>query len=185
MGQRRWHASNTGVNLKDDYIKKAKELYGDSAEEFLKIFPDETIDEMKKSQVTSGMLSFAGLPSRTLASKNKKATFIYYYIHVPPDKPDFPNYGAFHTSEVPYVLHTLHMWNRQWTTLDYQIEENLTNYWVNFAKSGNPNGPGLPAWKTYEIQSGNILLIGDKIESRPDLFKRELDFLEKYNSKSK
>jgi len=131
------------------------------------------------------MLAFAGLPSHILASRNIKETFIYYYTHVPPDKPGLQNYGAFHTSEVPFVLHTLHIWNRQWTTLDYQIEENLTNYWVNFAKSGNPNGPGLPEWKTYDKQSGNILLIGDKIESKPALYKRELDFLEKFNSKAR
>jgi para-nitrobenzyl esterase len=128
------------------------------------------------------MLSFAGFPSHTLALLNKKATFIYQYGHIPPDKPGFPNYGAFHTSEVPYVLHTLHKWDRKWSSLDYQLEENLTDYWVNFAKTGNPNGKELPEWKTYDKHSGNILLIDDKIESKPALYKKEMDFLEKFNS---
>ena len=79
------------------------------------------------------------------------------------------------------MLHTLHKWNREWTKLDYQIEDNLTNYWVNFAKTGDPNSKGLPEWKVYDSLSGNILLIGDKIESKPGLFKKELDFLEKFN----
>jgi para-nitrobenzyl esterase len=175
----------SGTTSKDEYIKKAKDQFGELSEEYLKIFPAGTVEELKKSQENFGMLSFAGLPSHTLASKNKKATYIYYYTHVPPDKPGFPNYGAFHTSEVPYVLHTLHMWKRPWTDFDYKLEENLTSYWVNFAKSGNPNGEGLSEWKTYDKQSGNILLIGDKIESSPALFKNEFDFLDKYNSKNK
>lgn len=83
------------------------------------------------------------------------------------------------------MLHTLHKWNRTWTDFDYKLEENLTNYWVNFAKTGNPNGDGLAEWKTYDKQSGNILLIGDKTESRPALYKKEFDFLDKFNSKSK
>jgi len=174
-----------GTKSKEDYIKKSKETYGESADEFLKIFPAETDEQLKQSQESMGMLSFAGLPARALAVKNKKATFIYYYTHIPPDKPGFPNYGAFHTSEVPYVLHTLHKWNRTWTEFDRQLEENLTSYWVNFAKSGDPNGTGLPVWKTYDKQSGNILLIGDKTESKPALFANEFGFLDKYNSKTK
>ncbi len=173
--------SNSGTPSKDDYVKKAKETYGESAEEFLRIFPAETSDEIKQSQTTLGMLSFAGLPSHALASRNKEATYVYYYTHVPPVKQGLQDYGAFHTSEVPYVLHTLHMWNRQWTTLDYQLEENLSDYWVNFAKSGNPNGPGLPQWNIYDKQSGSILLVGDKIECKPALFRKELDFLQKSN----
>jgi para-nitrobenzyl esterase len=177
--------SGTGITSKDDYIKQAKEKYGASDGEFLEIFPTETSEDIKQSQSTLGMLSFAGFPSHTLASINKKATFIYQYTHIPPDKPGFPNYGAFHTSEVPYVLHTLHKWDRKWTSLDYKLEDNLTNYWVNFAKTGNPNGNGLPEWKTYDKQTGNILLIGDKIESKPALYKKELDFLEKINPVAK
>jgi para-nitrobenzyl esterase len=171
-----------GATSKEDYIKKAKEKYGESAGEFLKIFPGGTSEEIDQSQSALGLISFAALPSHTLASINKKATFIYQYTHVPPDKPGFPNYGAFHTSEVPYVLHTLHKWNRNWTSLDYQLENNLNSYWVNFAKSGDPNGKGLPEWKTYDSQTGNILLIGDRIESKPWLHKKELDFIEKFNS---
>jgi para-nitrobenzyl esterase len=177
--------ARTGITSKDEFIKQAKEKYGTSAEEFLKIFPAETSEDIKQSQSTLGMLSFAGFPSHTLAIINKKATYIYQYTHVPPDKPDFPNYGAFHTSEVPYVLHTLHKWDRKWTSLDYQLEDNLSNYWVNFAKTGNPNGNGLPEWKTYDKQSGNILLIGDKIESIPALYRKELDFLDKFNPMAK
>ena len=91
----------------------------------------------------------------------------------------------FRKKSYSYVLHTLHKWNRTWTDFDYKLEENLTSYWINFAKSGDPNGVGLPIWNTYDKQSGNILLIGDKTETTPALFKKEFDYLDKFNSKSK
>jgi para-nitrobenzyl esterase len=54
----------------------------------------------------------------------------------------------------------------------------MSSYWVNFAKTGNPNGPGLSEWKAYDKSSGNIMSLGDKIESQKGMFKKEFDFLE-------
>ena len=123
-------------------------------------------------------MGFAGLPSHLLAILTDRPAYLYQFSHVPPDKPDFPNYGAFHTSEVPYALHTLHTWQRPWQQLDKEIENTMSSYWVNFAKTGNPNGPGLPEWKVYDKNVGNIMSLGDKIEIRAGMFKKEFDFLE-------
>ena len=30
---------------------------------------------------------------------------------------------------------------------DYELSERMVSYWTNFAKTGNPNGEGLPEWK--------------------------------------
>jgi para-nitrobenzyl esterase len=113
-----------------------------------------------------------------LAGFNAKTTYMYQFGHVPPDKPDFPNYGAFHTSEVPYTLHNLHTWARTWQPLDRDLEHTISSYWVNFAKTGNPNGTNLPEWKSYNKQSGHIMVLGDKVEMKAAFFKKEFDFLE-------
>lgn len=162
----------------EDYKKEAQTKYGDRANNYLSIFPATTTNEVKAVKQKLTLLSFAGLPSHLLASFNSKASYIYQFGHVPPDKPNFPNYGAFHTSEVPYVLHTLHTWNRPWQVLDKEIENTFSSYWVNFAKTGNPNGKNLPEWKSYDKQSGIIMVVDDKIESKPKFLKKEFDFLE-------
>jgi para-nitrobenzyl esterase len=54
----------------------------------------------------------------------------------------------------------------------------ISSYWVNFAKTGNPNGNSLPEWKSYNKESGNILLFGDVVEIKAALLKKETDFLE-------
>jgi para-nitrobenzyl esterase len=162
----------------DEYKKEAQTKYGDKADAYLSIFPAATADEVKTVKQKLTLLSFAGMPSHLLAGFNTKATYVYQFGHVPPDKLNFPNYGAFHTSEVPYVLHTLHTWNRPWQQLDKDLENIISSYWVNFAKTGNPNGSNLPQWKSYDKHSGNIMLLGDKVEIKPAFLKKEFDFLE-------
>ncbi len=162
----------------EKFEKDAKTNYGEKADEFLKIFPVKTNDDAKQAQNKLGLLQFAGLSSHLWAGFNKSNTYIYQFSHVPPDKPDFPNYGAFHTAEVPYALHTLKKWNRPWQQLDWDLENQMSTYWVNFAKTGNPNDKALPEWKAYNKTSGNILELGDKIVLKEGTFKKELDFLE-------
>lgn len=162
----------------EDYKKEAQTKYGDRADTFLSIFPASTNEEVKAVQQKLTLLGFAGLPSHLLASFTKQPTYLYQFAHVPPDKPNFPNYGAFHTSEVPYTLHNLHTWQRPWQDLDRGLENTISSYWVNFAKTGNPNAKGLPEWKKYDKQSGNIMILGDKIELKSAFLKKEFDFLE-------
>jgi para-nitrobenzyl esterase len=161
------------------YKKEAQTKYGDKADTYLSIFPATTDDEVKAVKQKLTLLGFAGLPSHLLAGFNSKTSYIYQFGHIPPDKPNFPNYGAFHTSEVPYTLHTLHTWNRPWQQLDKDLENTISTYWVNFAKTGNPNGKNLPEWKSYDKQSRNIMLLGDKVEVKAAFLKKEFDFLEK------
>ena len=162
----------------EDYKKEAQTKYGDKADTYLSIFPATTDDEVKKAKQKMTLLGFAGLPAHLLAGFNTQKSYMYQFGHVPPDKPNFPNYGAFHTSEVPYTLHTLHTWNRPWQQLDKDLENTISSYWVNFAKTGNPNGANLPEWKSYDKQTGNIMLLGDKVEVKAAFLKKEFDFLE-------
>jgi para-nitrobenzyl esterase len=162
----------------DNYKKEVQTKYGTKADEFLTIFPASTDYEATAAKLKQGLLGFAGMPSHLLATFTNKPSYLYNFSHVPPDKPNFPNYGAFHTSEVPYALHTLHTWKRNWQQLDKDLEYTMTSYWVNFAKIGNPNGAGLPEWKTYDKQAGNIMVFDEKIYNEKGLFKKEFDFLE-------
>lgn len=162
----------------EEYKKEIQTKYGDKSDDFLSIFPATSNEEAKAAKLKQGLLGFAGMPSHLLASFTHKPSYLYQFSHVPPDKANFPNYGAFHTSEVPYALHTLHTWQRPWQQFDKDLENTMASYWVNFAKTGNPNGAGLPEWKSYNKEVGNIMVLGDKISTQQGLFKKEFDFLE-------
>jgi para-nitrobenzyl esterase len=162
----------------EKYKQQAAEKYGDKASEFLSLFPGNTPDEVKTSQPELNLLQFAGLPSHFIAGYMHNKTYLYEFSHVPADKPGFPNYGAFHTSDVPYALHTLKKWNRPWKTADYDVEKIMSDCWVNFIKTGDPNGTGIPEWKSYDKISGNIMEIGDHAVLHSAFFKKKFDFLE-------
>jgi para-nitrobenzyl esterase len=162
----------------EKFKQQVTEKYGEKAQKYLKIFPANTDEEAKITQTKLSLFSFAAMPANLWATYNRSPSFIYEVSHVPTDKPDFPNYGAFHTSEVPYALHTLHTWKRPWQEHDLAVEKLMSSYWINFIKTGNPNGKDLPEWKKYDKKEGVIMEIDKQTVSKTGMFKKEFDLLE-------
>jgi para-nitrobenzyl esterase len=169
----------------EKYKQQAVENFGTKAEEYLKLFPGNTSEEVASSLKELSLLQFAALPASLMAGFSKSKSYLYQFSHVPVIKPGFPDYGAFHTSEVPFALHTLHLWKRPWREIDYSVEKTMSDYWVNFVKTGNPNGKGLPEWDTYEQPAGNIMEIGDQSTLKPGLFRDEFNFMKTSGSEKK
>lgn len=78
-------------------------------------------------------------------------TWVYCFDRgLPGDKMKKPgNSGARHTAEIRYVFGTLASSWRPWRKGDWQLSQLMIRYWTNFAKTGNPNGDGLPQWRPY------------------------------------
>lgn len=70
-----------------------------------------------------------------------------------------PGQGAAHATEIPYVFNTLKgRYGEAVTAQDSAVARQMHQYWVNFAKSANPNGEGLPVWQPYQQQKDNLLI---------------------------
>ncbi len=98
-----------------------------------------------------------GCPARFLADimvKNDK-TFLYYFNHQP-NTPLGKELGVFHGAEINYVFGNFEK-STQLNETDRQLNELLMNYWVNFAKTGNPNSDNLIHWSNYQSNTQNYL----------------------------
>jgi len=93
--------------------------------------------------------------------------------------------GAPHSSEIPYVFDTLR--DSSWgnfgkglTANDLKIAAQMNSYWANFAKTGDPNGPGLPHWPRF-TKSGDELMnfTVDGPKGGPDPWVTQLNLVEK------
>lgn len=166
----------SGEITKESFEKFAEENYGVHVDEFLKLFPAKNNVQAQESQAKLNLLNFAGAPAYLLSKYMNEDVWLYEFTHVPTDKPGFPNYGAFHTSEVPFALHTLDQWNRTWKPEERDLENKMSAYWVNFAKFGNPNGAELPLWHSYK-NANKILQIGSITIAMKSSYEEEFKFL--------
>ncbi len=100
--------------------------------------------------------------------KNAKsgAAYVYEFVHVPaePAKPCGYGCGAGHGAEIQYAFDQLGQDPRQWTQDDRQLAGRMAIYWTNFAKTGNPNGRGLPVWKTFDGSDASVIRLGSDAE---------------------
>jgi para-nitrobenzyl esterase len=160
-------------------FRKNATIYRADSSNFLNLFPVKDSESVKRANQLISRLGFACLPAHLLALYNPKPSYLYEFDLVPPDKTDFPNYGAFHTSEVPYALHTLHKWERPWREVDRELEEMMSSSWVQFAKTGSPQTRLTGAWSNYNKESTGIFRFSSKPYLDKILLKNELSFFEK------
>ncbi len=76
--------------------------------------------------------------------------------------------GARHAGEIEYVFGALDsVRNVTWEASDRTLSDAMTTYWANFARSGDPNGAGLPKWPRYDAER-RVLHLDETIADAPD-----------------
>jgi carboxylesterase type B len=181
-------ASPTYGKLKaNEFRKQSEQRFGDLAEAFLKLYPadDDSISEssQKQSAREQGLVSMH-LWAAERARTSKAKAWTYYFSHAVP-WPEQPQYGAFHTSEVPYCFGNLNLLNRPWGPVDRQLSATVMAYWVNFATNGDPNGKGLPRWPAFDAGTRITMELGEKTGPRPIADSIRFEFFEKYFAKQR
>jgi para-nitrobenzyl esterase len=92
---------------------------------------------------------------------------VYYYSFQ--QRPPFPKeslyagWGASHFAELWYVFDHLDQYSWKWTSADRKVAGEMSTYWLNFARSGDPNGAGLTTWPAFESTQGKVQYLGDPI----------------------
>lgn len=122
----------------------------------------------------------ARFTARAFAAKGAPA-YIYLFSYVSPSMQQRMKYGAAHGSEIPYVFNNLSRNGAAVAPEDQEVAKMMNTYWANFAKTGDPNGRGLPKWPVYDPKKNEILEFrrdGSTVGA-PDPTKARLDIIEK------
>jgi para-nitrobenzyl esterase len=103
------------------------------------------------------------------AKHNQAPVYRYHFARRPPLAPELSVYpltapGVYHFAEIVYAFDNLDVrpdWG--WQDADRRLANTMADYWTNFAKTGNPNGPGLPTWPVYQTQSRAVMGLAESI----------------------
>lgn len=161
--------ANTPEDVSKEMIQDtAKILYKSDSASALEAVIDEsdTRNALDRLYSAEGMLC----PSQTLAERiteDQGKSWVYYFNRVRDGKAAMhPMIRAYHGAELPYVFNTHDSWMNT-SALDIEITNILTDYWTNFAKTGDPNAQGIPNWSMFDKNEKLVQSFGNTIQTIP------------------
>ncbi|HEY1794399.1 MAG TPA: carboxylesterase family protein [Opitutaceae bacterium] len=158
------------------FMGEVRAKYGAIAGDVLRLYPAATDEEAVRSAGDLEGDRFIISSTWTWVQYQEKTGVpVYRYLfsrHIPiPDGTMIngslatsDDTGAPHAGEIPYVFHNLAANPAiQWQPADWDLSDAIETYWTNFARTGNPNGKGVPEWPRYTEKDGYPVLHLDTV----------------------
>lgn len=123
--------------------------------------------------------------AESTAARRRSPVYRYFFTRRPPGAPERSLYplaapGVYHFAEISYVFNNFDLrkdW--RWQDLDRDLGKTMASYWTNFAKTGNPNGPGLPLWDAFQSGgTGKVMELGASVRMREEPQRARYEFFE-------
>jgi len=178
-------ASFSPPKTPEEYIAAVKARYGPFADRLLKAYPpgDGTVAKTARDLTRDAMFGWhTWIWARLQAKTSKSKVFYYCFDQHPAYAAGSPRagYGSGHGADVAYVFQHLNTSNPQITKQDEAISEAMATYWTNFAKRGDPNGEGLPAWPAFGDANPFVMYFAQTPHTGPVPSAQALDVLDAY-----
>ena len=154
------------IRTVSDLKEAAEKGYGDKADEFMAIAGVKTDDDVRKLFSSDSMLELvaATVLFGHLMERNGRKAYLYEFNA---DIPGEDNAGSYHGSEMWFAYDGLARCWRPFEGRHYDLARQMSSYWVNFVRTGDPNGTdtigkALPEWKPFDRENGFLLEFADK-----------------------
>jgi para-nitrobenzyl esterase len=146
----------------EQFEQQARGRFGDLADDYLAAYPHATAEEAAVASAETFRDQTFWLARRYAEYQRMRGKngYVYFFTQNPPAAEGQPAFPAAHAAEVPYVFDNVGELplfpDRSDPTLagasasDHAVADQVSAYWVNFARTGDPNGPGLPEWPKHE-----------------------------------
>jgi para-nitrobenzyl esterase len=153
----------------EGYEAKVAERFGARAAEVLAHYPGG--GEARASAAALGgdlvIVNKAWAWIEAQRATGRAPLYRYRFDRAPPIRPgwfgprDVATAGAFHAGDIPYMLDTLESMPWDYTQADRATAAAASSYWLNFVKTGDPNGPGLARWPEWRATGEAMRIDGD------------------------
>ncbi len=164
----------------DDFTQAVKSAYGEKAEAVLAAYPhgsDAAALQAKADLFRDTVFAWPTWAwSRLQVSNGKGAVFVYYLDYRTDHQPNGSNHG----DEMRFVFGNEAPPFAAATERERELTEQFMGYWTNFARTGNPNGKGLPDWPRFTVANQQVLGLGNLSEAVPVQHLGQLQVLEDY-----
>jgi para-nitrobenzyl esterase len=184
----------------ESFAAEVRKRFGDRADEVLKAYPAATDADAIESAAALASDSFIGYSTwkwiETHLETARAPVYRYSFDRKIPVEPGHTvngmpatslDIGARHAGEIEYVFGALALSLPKvpWEPIDRRLSDAMTGYWANFARTGDPNGSGLPKWPRYEAGSRRVLHLDETIRDAPDTTRPRYEVLDAIAAKQK
>ena len=172
-----------------NFTAYAHKHFGDRAEEFLKLYPaagDEQAQQSAQDLAGDQFIAFSTWKWLEMQGATGQSTLYRYEFDDAPPAPakpearaSAPPRGAYHSAEIEFVFGALASKDLPWRPEDKALSDLMSTYWSNFAKTGDPNGAGLPRWPVYNSQANYpVMHLDATSHAAPDGHRARYEFLD-------
>lgn len=171
---------NPNIKTVEAYKLTAKALYGRFSDDFLAMYPVKESSEIRKALSDAiGDLGFiAGARTFVRGMHTVKSKAYLYHFAMKPQGPIGEILGAFHGAEIPLVFDNLHKGQLPPDEKHQALAKVMSGYWVQFAKTGDPNREGFPTWPAYNAKGDQHLEFGETVKMGSGLRKAACDLFD-------
>lgn len=148
-----------------NYTARAQARFGTRAETFLRLYPASTNAEARRAAADLATDERVGYSTWKWLELHQatSASPVYRYkfgqtLPLAADATPGTEPAAPHACEIEFVFQMLETKPLPWRAEDHAVSALMAGYWTNFARTGNPNGPGLPEWPASDAEHGHAVM---------------------------
>ncbi len=167
------------IDSVDSYAAAVRKNFPATGDKILAAYPARDMTTVRRAMVDIGRDASLGASmfnwARTQTQYGKAPVYAYFFQRRQPYAPgitfvdhDPATAGAYHTGEVPYFLKTREALNlfrqtRNWEPVDEQLENDMSQLLLSFARTGKPSSPRVNQWPIFNSANPRMVSLAEQV----------------------